>query len=128
MAYQYKNPLDLGYTKFALSKKQHNELFPKRKMLWHDRYEYYYNEKMIMLHRFTNWKGILVNTVLFPLSVLLHGVIHFKEIWRELYRQFHQKETGDFISEHVHHQSQTYQDVMKIVRRDFPANKQKAGE
>ena len=65
--YIYKNPLDEGYKKFKLTKKQHNQLFKHKQIKWLDKYEYYINEDGVILHRFYNWKVIILNTIFFPI-------------------------------------------------------------
>jgi hypothetical protein len=56
--YEYINPLNKGFKKFKLNKKQHNSFFKYRQTRWFDRYEYYYNEQEIEINRFYNKKAI----------------------------------------------------------------------
>ena len=112
--YKYINPLDKGYKQFTLTKKQHNEFFNYRKITWADRYEYYYNENRIIIHRFVNWKGILCATLTFPVVVLLNGVVNFKSIWKELIDLYNQKESGSFSSDSVH--GARYEKIMKLIK------------
>ena len=112
--YQYQKQ---GYTQFKLTKKQHNKLFPKRKIKWLDRYEYYYNEHLIILHRFANTKGIIVITLLFPISVLLYGFSNIKDVLDELKHAYNQKKYGSFTSDSVPKGSELYQNIMDAIKK-----------
>ena len=112
--YKYVNPIDKGYKEFKLTKQQHNEFFQYRKIAWCHKYEYYYNEHRIIVHRFINWKGILFATLTFPVVVLLNGVANFKEIWKELTDLYNQKETGSFDSDSV--RGDRYEKIMKLIK------------
>jgi hypothetical protein len=113
--YKYVNPIDKGYIRFKLTKKQHNEIFKNRKLKWNGKSEYYYNENQIIIHTFTNWKAILLTTILFPIFILLHGITNIKEIWKELLELYNQKETGSFVSDFVPKNSNTYDQIMNII-------------
>jgi hypothetical protein len=115
--YQYTNPIDKGYTKFILTKKQHNEIFKNRQMKWMGKCEYYYNENQIIIHSFTNWKAILLSTILFPVFVLLHGIANINEVWKELLSLYNQKEKGSFVSEHIWKTENRYEQIMNIINK-----------
>jgi len=113
--YIYKNPLDKGYKQFYLTKKQHNKLFEYRQIKWHDKYEYYYNDKHILLHKFCNWKGILFTTIILPVIVLYEGVSNFKEIMIEYKELFNQKKCGSFSGDDIWNGTDMYNKVMKVI-------------
>lgn len=115
--YHYSNPVDRGFTKFKLTKRQHNKLLKYRQMNWHDKYEYYYNDKEIIFHRLDNWKVIILTTLLFPVIVLLHGLVNFKEAWRDLKRLYKQKQSGSFVGDSVSNSSEKYDEIMEIIKR-----------
>lgn len=115
--YVYQSPIDKGYKQFKLTKKEHNKLFKRRKKKWCDRYEYYYNDRAIILRRFCNLQGIIFEIILFPVHLLLHGLFNFKEIIREYRGLFNQKKYGSFSSDYVHKGSNTYREVMRIVNK-----------
>ena len=112
--YKYVSPVDLGYKELRLTKEQHNELFPYRKIAWSYRYEYYYNDDYIIMHRFINWKGVLFATLTFPVVVLLNGIANVKELWKELTDLYNQKETGSFDSDSV--RGDRYEKIMKLIK------------
>lgn len=115
MEYQYRNPIDRGFKQFTLTRKQHNSLFKYRQMRLWDRYEYYYNEHMILLHKFTrNWV-VAVNVLLLPHLIILHGVSNTKKIMRELREMIDQKRYGCFIEDSAHSGSETYSKVMDMM-------------
>lgn len=115
--YQYTNPLDNGYKQFKLTKKQHNQLFKNRQIKWYDKYEYYYNNKLILLHKFYNWQAVLLNTIMFPLTVLVEGLGDIKEIIKDIKSLFNQKKYGSFISNGIWSNTDLYDDVMKIIKK-----------
>ncbi|PHA03036.1 hypothetical protein COE51_01450 [Bacillus pseudomycoides] len=117
-SYKYQNPTERGYIKFKLTKKQHNKIFGYRKMRWLDRYEYYYNEDTVILHRFVNWKGILFCTLLFPVTIFMVGLSNFIEVWSDMLSLYKQKETGSFISDHVWKNEKKFNQIMDVVRQD----------
>ncbi len=114
--YVYRNPLDNGYKKFKLSKKQHNEIFKRRKIKWIDRYEYYYDDKQILLHKFYNPLVVGLSTLLFPNTVLFQGIANIKECWKDLKSLYNQKKTGSFIGDSISYKTETYDKVMDIIK------------
>lgn len=114
--YIYKNPLENGYKQFKLTTKQHNSLFPNRPKKWYNKFEYYYNDKRIILHKFSNKLAIFLNTLLFPIYLLIHGLIKFKEIKNELKELYNQKKYGTFSSDNIECKSELYQKVMKLIK------------
>jgi len=115
--YKYKNPLDDGYKQFKLTKKQHNKLFKYRQIKWCDRYEYYYNEQEIIMHRYVNLMAIIIETLLFPIYVLLHGFVNIKELNKEYKEIFNQKKYGAFVGDSISRESDTYQKVIDVINK-----------
>lgn len=113
--YIYKNPIDNGYTQFKLSKKQHNQLFEYRQIKWYDRYEYYYNDKLVEIHKFCNNAFIIVSTLLFPFAVLFYGIGNIKKCWHDFKELYHQKRTGSFSSDNINYKSEKYKKIMEII-------------
>ena len=113
--YIYRNPLDQGYKQFKLTKKQHNKIFEHRQIKWHNKYEYYYNDRKILLYKFYNWKVIIFSTIIFPIFILIGGLINFKEIIDDYKRLYNQKKYGSFSSDSVENDSNIYNEVMKII-------------
>ena len=114
--YVYKNPLDEGYKKFKLTKKQHNQLFKHRQIMWFDKYEYYINEHEVLLHKFYNWKVIILNTIFFPIVVLLNGIVNFKECCIEMKKLYNQKKYGYFISDYIYSGTETYEQIKNLIQ------------
>lgn len=114
-AYKYHDPVDKGYVKFKLSKKQHNEIFKYRQIKWNERYDYYYNDEKIIMHKLTNRKAVVMCTLFFPIAIIFEGLINIKEAWMDLKKLYNQKEYGSFVSEHVWKKEQKYKQIMDIV-------------
>jgi hypothetical protein len=113
--YVYKDPLENGYKQFKLTKKQHNKLFKHRQMKWYDKYEYYYNDKEVVLHKFISWKGVIFETIMFPINLLINGLGNFKEIVDTYKKLYNQKEHGYFSSDNAYRGSDTYNKVMEVL-------------
>jgi len=113
--YIYNNPLDRGYKQFYLTKKQHNKLFEHRKIKWHDKYEYYYNNHCILLHRFYNSKAIILSTILLPIIILMEGLANVKETMYDYKRLFNQKKCGSFFGDNIWNNTDMYNEVMKVI-------------
>ena len=113
--YTYEDPLKRGHKQFKLTKKQHNELFPRRKIRWTDKYEYYYNEYHVILHRFTNIQTKILLTILFPVMLIAHGIVNFKELIREYKRLYKEKKYGSFVSDHISKGTSKYDEIMRII-------------
>lgn len=117
MPYKYSDPMERGLTKFKLTKKQHNEIFPKQRINWTYRCEYYYNEHKVLIHKFTSWRAVILSTILFPLAVLMYGIGNIKEIYMDHYKLYHQKKYGTFVSDHVGKSDdpERYEKLIKLI-------------
>jgi len=115
--YIYTNPLDEGYKQFKLTKKQHNGLFKYRQITWRDKYEYYYNENKILIHKFANLPTIILATILFPFYLLFYGLGNFKELIKEMKSGYNQKKYGAFSVDSTTNGSDTYKAIMKIINK-----------
>lgn len=113
--YKYISPVETGHKQFNLTRKQHNELFPNRKLRWSDRYEYYYNERHVIMHNFTNIRAKTLMTILFPFMLLIHGVVNYKEIIGEYKELYNEKKYGSFVSDHASKGTEKYKEIMKII-------------
>jgi hypothetical protein len=113
--YVYKNPLNNGFKQFKLTKKQHNQLFKYRQIKWYDTYKYYYNDKVIELHKFYNWKAIVISTILFPISILFEGLGNIKDSIKSIKKMYNQKETGYFSGDSIWKDSELYNKIMEII-------------
>jgi hypothetical protein len=114
--YKYDDPLETGHKRFYLTKKQHNELFKFRKIRWADKYEYYYNEHHIILHKFTNMRAKILATLAFPFMIIIHGVVNFNELIKDYKRLYNEKKYGSFVSDHISKGSNKYEEVMKFIK------------
>lgn len=105
MIYTYEDPLTKGYSRFKLSRKQHNQLFKYRQLKWYSflttKYEYYISPDDIRINRFVALPNIIFATILFPFMILIHGISNIKEILNEYKRAYNQKKYGSFINEHI---------------------------
>lgn len=99
--YTYDDPLERGYKKFEMTKKQHNHLFPNRKRKWNTTYEYFYNEQRVILHQFSSKKAIIMTTLLFPVLILFAGLSNFKEAINEMKWLYNEKKYGKFSSDWI---------------------------
>ncbi len=108
--YKYEDPLDRGFRKFRITKKQHNKLFKYRQIKWRDRYEYYYDDNFILLYNFTNWKAIVLFTLLFPVVLLLEGLWGVTEHYEQLYNQ---KKYRTFSADSIPSGTELYDEIKR---------------
>lgn len=108
MTYQYKDPLTQGYRRVRLSKAQHNNLFPNRKIKWTDKYEYYLSEDMFLLHKYLSLPAVVLNILLFPISLLCFGLSNFKDVLREHKEILSQKKYGKFSGDACYKSDEDY--------------------
>ena len=113
--YKYEDPLERGYQKIFLTKKQHNELFPKRKMRWHDKYDHYIKEDDFLMECTKNKLFIVMATLLLPLVMLL-SLIQSKEIFNEYKSLFKQKSLGNFTLDNLSSETKTFQKIRQLVK------------
>lgn len=116
MAFKYNDPLTRGYTKFKLTRKQHNEIFPNYKVNWVVKCEYYYKDDNILIHRFTSPLAVVVNILLIPVAVLMNGLGNIKEICRDYKRILNQKETGDFSTDFVYKDNEKFNKIKELIK------------
>ena len=114
--YKYVNPIDMGFVKFTLTKKQHNELFQYRQLKWYDKYEYYYSHDYIIIHKFYSTPIIFLNIILFPILIFMEG---YSEAKRISIRALNQKKYGSFISDTVSRGAIRYGNIMDIVKKNI---------
>lgn len=118
MAYKYKNPIDRGFKKVKFTKKQHNELFPRRKIRFGEKYEYYLSDRWLELYCFYGIPIIILNTLLFPILILLHGLTNIKEVFKDVISLYNQKDKGSFTSDSIPSSSDLYKRALKILKGD----------
>lgn len=111
MAYEYKNPVELGYRKVKISKKTHNVLFPNRKAVWIKRFEYYVKDSDFLIHQFDSYKAIFLNIIAFPLVGLMQGFFNTGVI-REYKRMIFPKKNGAFVEQKIWASSPKYHEII----------------
>jgi len=116
--YIYKNPLEQGYKQFKLTRKQHNELFKYRQLKWTDKYEYYYNDKNILIFKFASILLTILTTILFPISLLFYGLKDTKEIIQDHKKIYNQKKYGLFVSDSICSNSDIYKKIIDIINKN----------
>lgn len=116
MAYQYIDPTLSGYRRVKLSKADHRRLLPNHPLKWHKRFEYYICDTDLLVHCFVSPPAIVLNTLLFPIALLLYGVANFKEVWRDHAKTLRQKHYGSFTSDKVWARCEAFDDFLRAVK------------
>lgn len=117
MTYKYVDPLTQGYKKVKITRKQHKELFENDNLNWATKLEYYIRSDQLLIHKTTNWLGMLLFTLLLPFIVLWQGVANWGEIKHEIKKQYNEKETGSFI-QHVCWASKIHYKIFKKLMKE----------
>ena len=99
--YTYKNPIDQGYERIKLNKKEYENIFRDHESNKHTRKEFYKKDNIYVVHYFTPWWVKILNMILYPILIILHGFSNIKEINREISDMFHEKERGKFYSNYM---------------------------
>ena len=119
MSYTYVDPIDKGYKEIKISKKKHNEFFPKRKITFKSSlyivYKYYISDYGILIYKFTSKFGIILNLILFPIVVLMGGLENIKEIIIDYKKLLNEKKYGTFVSDHLSSKNDIYIKVKNYI-------------
>ena len=100
--YKYRDLTKEGFKQVFISKKCHNDLFPNRQIKWHNRYEYYLSEKMIHMERYTTLFAKLLMMLILPISYIWYGMANYKQLNKEVYNIWHEKERGSFSNDVIY--------------------------
>lgn len=95
--FKYKSPILNGYTQIYISRKEHNNIFPKRQLKIYDKYCYYINDKNFIIERYNNMYAKICIIILFPLCILYAG---FPEAWIELKHSLFMRKYGSYSSDY----------------------------
>jgi len=112
MTNSYKDQVKDGYIQVKLSKKQHNELFAKRRIKFGQKYEYYLSDNEFIMYSFPNIFMVLLITLAFPILVLINGIKDFKELCKEIVSLWHH-ESGSWDS--VGKGTNLYSEISKFI-------------
>lgn len=97
--YIYKNPVENGYERINLTKKEHETIFKRKPNRM--KKEYYKRGSLYKVHYFTPWWIKAINILLYPVLVSIHGLGNIKELNEDISDLFHEKERGKFCSDSV---------------------------
>lgn len=111
MKYVYKNPLEQGYIKIKLSKKEYERIFGSYDIAF--RYEYYESKYDFMYESYTKWWFKIIIIILYPIRLLIEGLQGFREINKDISDLFHERERGHFYSEHK------FKDILRKKHIEF---------
>lgn len=99
MSYKYVNPIDNGFVKVKMSRKEIKNLI--RNYHKYMKYEVYENENEYLIHVLNPLYIKIFHIFSFPISILLHGLLHIKDIFEDIYCVVFDKKTGNFLSETI---------------------------
>lgn len=125
--YKFEYTKENGYREAILSGKLQNKLFKYRKSSYKTKYVYFVNEDIgiIEMCAFCPVYLKIIGTLLYPVWLLLYGVINYKEINKEISDVWNEKErgkfSGDTISKTMNVNSNLYNEVLKNLK--FKENK-----
>jgi len=98
-SYKYQDLLKEGYIKIKLTPEEHKEIF--RNYNRQSRCEVYENENSFVRDSYEPLWIIVMNILLYPILLLLHGLSNVKEINNDIRSLFNQKENGQFIRDYI---------------------------
>ena len=115
MDYKYKDLEEDGYVRFTISRKEHNKILKNRQTAWHSTYEYYIKDDHIIIQNILNVYGCIVQTLLFPIGIVLEGFMNIKEVYTNMIvRTWGAKKYGAFSSDAIyrHKEDSTYEKLV----------------
>lgn len=119
MSYVFKYTEANGFKQVYVSRRDHNQMFKNRKIKWHEKYEYFLNQEIgqFVMINLTNTPAKLLSTALYPVALILNGVVNYKELNREICRMWNQKETGSFYGDASYSRQDGWDDIMAIIKK-----------
>ena len=117
MEYQYKDLLENGYKQIYLSRKEHNELFPKGRTKWSYHHDYYISDNQFIIHRTANIYAKAWYVLIFPFVVLMGGLGNIKKIISEYKDLFFAKKRGSFVSDSCWSNTNQYKKIVEKIAR-----------
>lgn len=118
MSYVFKYTEANGFKQVNVSKRDHNQVFKNRRIKWYEKYEYFLNEEtdQFVMINLTNLPAKLLSTALYPVALILNGVVNYKELNREIYNMWNQKETGSFSGDASYRRNDGWDEIMAIIK------------
>lgn len=113
--YTYQDPRNLGYRKVKLSRKEAKEIVA-RKVNIYDKYILFYKEDGAMLHQYYNWIVPVLNVILIPVYIVIHGIASTGNIYRDIVKKMFQKKYGRFRKDYIAPRSSSWNTIEKIVK------------
>lgn len=115
--YSYKNPINNGFVKFKLTKKEYNKIFNNNKINFFHKIDCYYSEEKntIKIEKFINNFSIFINILMFPFVFILYGVLNYKKTINEYKIMLNQKKYGKFISYTFFDNDPSYHKILKKI-------------
>ncbi len=97
----YSSPVEDGYREVKITRKQKNEILRKinyRNPWTRDVTKYVNDDGKVLVEVFPSLIVNILETVLCPLALLLHGVTNWKEWLRERTRDWNAKKYGAYVT------------------------------
>lgn len=91
-----------NYIRMHMSNKDFELLYPRRKIRTSQALEFYVNDFEIVVEYHTQLWVKLLNTVLFPVLILLNGIRNFKGICIEIRDLWQERKRGKFLSDIIY--------------------------
>lgn len=98
--YEYEDKIEQGYTRKYMSRKRHNQLFKYQKTSILFSYEYYCKPDKIIMEKHYSLFAKFLSVVLIPFSLLLEGIMNYKEIIRDSWL-WNSRERGTFVCDDI---------------------------
>lgn len=118
MSYVFKYTEANGYRKVFISKSDHNRIFKYRQIKWHHKYEYFLNDNNdhFVMIRLTSFLGKILDTSIYPITVLIHGITRIKEVNREIYEIWNEKKTGTFSCDDANKNYKNWNELISAIK------------
>lgn len=116
--YKYVDLRTKGYVRKTISAKDFMVLIPTRKIKCYQFIECFVKDTDIVIHYRTRLWAKIVATLLFPFTILFHGLGNLGAATGELSRLWFERESGSFSADHIwqNRKPEFFEDFLKKLR------------
>lgn len=113
--YIYQDPVELGYKKINLTRKDKKYLGIRPK--WQSRYVLFYREDGVIVHTYYTKRLKATVILLFPVIVAFEGITNFWKVYREVVGLVLEKKYGTFVQDRIWPEAECWEKIEEIVRK-----------
>lgn len=97
--YKYKSPTEWGYKEVKITKKEFKEIFGKNLRIFNKAVVFAKEteeDKKWCCEVYASKIGIVIALLIYPINVLIEGIVNIKSLNKDYSKMFNQREKGTF--------------------------------